>query len=80
MKIDAHVTVISEGCNVDIIVPIDADYVNADVDEIVDYIINSDKIYEALGRTPSVDEVEVKNMDEILEDIKFDEFEDKTTI
>ena len=55
MKIDAHVTVISGGCNVNIIVPVDVDYVNADADEIVDYIINSDKTYEALGRTPSLD-------------------------
>ena len=83
MKIDAKVSFNPEmtellgRCNTT--VPVDMDYVEANSESIEDWVKNEiDEMFgcncDAHGPVPFV----VCNMDDIIEDIKFDEFKDKT--
>lgn len=83
MKIDARVQFI----NIDAAksvgktytkIPVDMDYVSADSAEVIEWVRN--ELEEMFGHSFNDEDFEIVNMDEILEDIKFDEFEDKTTI
>jgi len=60
-------------------VPVDMDYVEADNESIEDWVKNEiDNMFncscDAHGPVPFV----ISNMDDLIEDIKFDEFKDKT--
>ena len=60
------------GCDVDV----DEDYVEADSDSILEYVSN--ELDEMFGHSFSYDDFEVTNMQDIIDDISYDEFEDKT--
>lgn len=60
-------------------VPVDMDYVEANSESIEDWVKNEiDNMFscscDAHGSVPFV----ISNMDDLIEDIKFDEFKDKT--
>lgn len=57
-------------------VNVDMDYVEADENDVTEYVAT--ELEEMYGRSFSTDEFEITNMADILEDIKFDEFLDKT--
>ena len=56
-------------------VPVDIDYVHADATEIREWVGN--ELAEAFGHSISDDCFEITNMDEIIEEINFSEFNDK---
>ena len=77
MKIEANISFHKPegdiyGCDVDV----DEDYVEADADSILEYVSN--ELYEMFGHSFSYDDFEVTNMQDIIDDISYDEFEDKT--
>jgi len=84
MKIDAwcEVTVMSSGKTYfDICVPVDCDYVRGDADDVITWIRNSKEIEELCideGLAESDLKISVLNLDEVVEDISYDEFADKT--
>lgn len=82
MKIDARINFSDQMAKKlersSIRVPVDMDYVSADSAEVIEWVRN--ELEEMFGHSFNDEDFEVANMDEILEDIKFDEFEDKTTI
>ena len=60
------------GCDVDI----DKDYVEGNADSILEYVSN--ELHEMFGHSFDYDDFEVTNMQDIIDDISYDEFEDKT--
>lgn len=82
MKIDARINFSDQMAEKlersSIRVPVDMDYVSDDSAEMIEWVRN--ELEEMFGSSFNDEDFEVMNMDEILEDIKFDEFEDKTTI
>lgn len=79
MKIDAYIEVSCPRQNLlfrNVIVPVDMDYVTADYDDVLEYIANSKEI-ETLRKSSSLYPtdmvISVLNMDDILEDMSFDE-------
>ena len=56
-------------------VAVDIDYVEDNVDSIYEYVSN--ELSETFGGIFFEDEYEIKNLNEIIEEIKFDEFQDK---
>lgn len=79
MKIDAKVEFskeIAEQLDRDFVrVPVDIDYVESDEQDIKSWVAN--ELESMFGRSFMQEDFEVKNMEDIIEDIKFDEFEDK---
>ena len=76
MKIDAIVNDPFVGCTGYVKVPVDIDYVESNEQAVRDWIAN-----ELEERYPSKEinySFEVENMQDIIEDLKFDEFESKT--
>ena len=80
MKIDAYIEVSCPRQNLlfrNVTVPVDMDYVTADYNDVLEYIANSKEI-EALRKSSSLEPadmtISVLNMDDILEDISFDEY------
>ena len=76
MKIDAIVNDPFSGCTGYVKVPVDIDYVESNEQAVRDWIAN-----ELEERYPNKEinySFEVENMQDILEDLKFDEFESKT--
>ena len=82
MKIDAKVefkdNVAEELDRSFVRVPVDIDYVEADEDDIISWI--TDKLENMFGRTFCSEDFKVSNMTELVEEIKFDEFKDKTEV
>jgi hypothetical protein len=77
MKIEAHVSFYHPegniyGCDVNI----DKDYVEDNTASILEYVSN--ELYEMFGHPFDYDEFEVTNMQELIEELAFDEFERKT--
>jgi len=77
MKIEAHVDFHKPegdvyGCDVDI----DEDYIEDNADSILEYVSN--ELYEMFGHSFDYDDFEVTNMQELIEELAFDEFERKT--
>lgn len=56
-------------------VPVDIDYVHADEADIREWVGN--ELAEAFGRSISNDCFEITNMQELIEEINFDEFQSK---
>lgn len=71
MKLEAKVHLNED--NIDVTVLVDNDYVTNDEDEIKTYI--QDELYTMYGKT--ITDFEVSNMSELLEDIAYDEFQNK---
>lgn len=57
-------------------VPVDIDYVEDNADAVYTWIVN--ELEEMFGQPFMNDDFEIMNMHEIIEEIKFNEFEDKT--
>ena len=84
MKIDAKIKWLIDEPELNITVDkietvlVDADYCESDVENITQYIEN--ELAEKYGTSFYVgqDDFVITNMDELIEDIAFDEFEDKT--
>ena len=80
MKIDANVELTDTKANeygqTYVKVPVDIDYVEADVDAINEWVAN--ELEEMFGGSfcPGVD-FDITNINDILEDMAFDEFENK---
>ena len=78
MKIEANVSFHKPeagdvyGCDVNI----DKDYVEDNADSILEYV--SDELYEMFGHSFDYDDFEVTNMQELIEELAYDEFERKT--
>ena len=82
MKIDANVS-FSENIaeyleRTSVKIPVDMDYVSADSAEVTEWVRN--ELEEMFGCSFNDEDFEITNMDEILEEIEYDEFLDKTTI
>lgn len=80
MKIDAKIEFSDEvaeklGRNW-IRVPVDIDYVEDNEDSVKTWVMN--ELEEMFSQAFSYEDFKITNMDEVLEEIKFDEFEDKT--
>lgn len=79
MKLDAHVgfnsSIAKEIGKDSMTVTVDADYVESDESQIKDWIAN--ELEEMFGRAIMLDDFTVTNMDELVEDIAYDEFKDK---
>ena len=58
-------------------VQVDTDYVESDSEDVKDWCRN--ELETKLGRPVADGDFEVSNMDEIVEELKFDEFEQKTS-
>ena len=54
-------------------VPVDIDYVHADADEIREYVGN--ELAEKFGKSINNDSFDITNMQELIEEINFDEFQ-----
>lgn len=81
MKIEANVA-LSDSKSEDygqtyVKVSVDTDYVEGNHESIIDWVCN--ELEEMFGGAFCEDDFEVTNIDDIIEDIAFDEFEDKTT-
>lgn len=72
MKYDAIVRMLEAdtGASNDIIVPVDADYVDSTSESIKSHVAESEELHSAFGYTPSCDEFEVVNLDELLQDMR----------
>jgi uncharacterized membrane protein len=57
-------------------VPVDMDYVEGNEQDIRSWIAN--ELEDMFGRSFMQEDFEVKNMEDIIEEINFDDFEDKT--
>lgn len=57
-------------------VNVDADYVEADAVDVANWVQN--ELYDMFGRSFGDDEFEITNLEDVVEDLKFDEFKDKT--
>ena len=60
------------GCDVNV----DKDHVEDNADSILEYVSN--ELYEMFGHSFDYDDFEVTNMQELIENLAFDEFERKT--
>ena len=58
-------------------VQVDADYVESDPEDVKDWCRR--ELETKLGRPVADEDFEVSNMDEVVEELKFDEFEQKTS-
>ena len=58
-------------------VAVDIDYVEDNVESVYEYVSN--ELAEKFGGVFFEDEYEIKNLNEIIEEIKFDEFKQKTS-
>ena len=81
MKIDAEVE-LSNSKEKDIgesfvKVPVDIDYVEGDADSVKEWVRNA--LEEKYGSVFSDEDFTITNLDDIVEDIAFDEFEQKTS-
>lgn len=56
-------------------IPVDIDYVEDNESSVNEWVAN--ELEEAFGRKFMLDDFTVTNMDEVLEEIKFDEFDKK---
>ena len=77
MKLEANVSFHKPeggvyGCDVNI----DKDYVEDNADSILEYVSN--ELYEMFGHSFDYDDFEVTNMQALIEELAFDEFERKT--
>lgn len=77
MKLEANVSFHKPegtvyGCDVNI----DKDYVEDNADSILEYVSN--ELYEMFGHSFDYDDFEVTNMQELIEELAFDEFKRKT--
>ena len=83
MKIDARVQFISIDAAKSIgktytKIPVDMDYVSANSSEVTEWVRNElEKIF---GHSFNNEDFEIVNMKEILEELAYDEFLDKTTV
>lgn len=81
MKIDAKIELadhVAETSRESFIkVQVDADYVESDPEDVKDWCRR--ELETKLGRPVDDGDFEVSNMDEIIEELKFDEFELKTS-
>ena len=79
MKIDAKVEfsdeVASQLERSFVRVPVDMDYVEGNEQDITSWIAN--ELEDMFGRSFMQEDFEVKNMEDIIEEINFDDFEDK---
>ena len=57
------------------IVPVDIDYVEGNEDAVNEWVLI--ELESMFGQSFKYDDFRVNNMDEVIEDIKFDEFESK---
>ena len=80
MKIDAVVEVSCPRQNLlfrNVIVPVDADYVSADYDDVLEYVSNSKEV-ENIRKSSSLSAADMRivvlNMDDVIEDLTFDDF------
>lgn len=80
MKIDAKIIFSKEVADkLDrswIRVPVDIDYVESNEDSIREWVMN--ELNEVFNQAFCYEDFEITNMDEILEEIDFNEFENKT--
>lgn len=79
MKIDANVefsqsAAAKSGC-IQTKVPVDIDYVEDNEDAVNEWVLI--ELENMFGQSFKHDDFQVTNMDEVIEDIKFDEFESK---
>lgn len=58
-------------------VPVDIDYVEGDADSVKEWVRNA--LEEKYGSVFSDEDFTITNLDDIVEDIAFDEFEQKTS-
>ena len=58
-------------------VPVDIDYVEGDADSVKEWVRNA--LEEKCGSVFSDEDFTITNLDDIVEDIAFDEFEQKTS-
>ena len=58
-------------------VPVDSDYVEGDADSVKEWVRNA--LEEKYGSVFSDEDFTITNLDDIVEDIAFDEFEQKTS-
>lgn len=77
MKLEANVSFHKPegdvyGCDVNI----DKDYVEDNADSILEYVAN--ELYEMFGHSFDYDDFEVTNMQALIEELAYDEFERKT--
>lgn len=77
MKIEANVSFHKSegnvyGCDINI----DKDYVEDNEDSILEYVSN--ELYEMFGHSFDYDDFEVTNMQALIEELAYDEFERKT--
>ena len=81
MKIDAEVELSnSKGKDVGesfVKVPVDIDYVEGNADSVKEWVRNA--LEEKYGDVFSDEDFTITNLDDIVEDIAFDEFEQKTS-
>ena len=83
MKIDADIElsdVKAEVCGMTHVkVPVDADYVDSNEESVNEWVANElEEMFDG-SFCPNVD-FTVTNMEDIIEDIAFDDFKDKTTV
>lgn len=77
MKLEANVSFHKpEGTVYGCVVNIDKDYVEDNTDSILEYVSN--ELYEMFGHSFDYDDFEVTNIQELIEELAFDEFENKT--
>ena len=86
MKIDARVNLRFKPQNMlfeNVRVAVDADYVEADEADIREWILNSNEMYDISKQhslPPADCTVEILNLDELLEELTFDEFAAATNL
>ena len=80
MKIDAKITFskeVAEKLDRDYVrVPVDMDYVEDSTNSVYTWVVN--ELEEMFGRPFMNDDFEITNMHELIEELKFNEFENKT--
>ena len=80
MKIDAKITFSKEVADkLDrdwVRVPVDIDYVEDNAESVYTWVVN--ELEEMFGRPFMNDDFEITNMHELIEELKFNEFENKT--
>ena len=81
MKIDAEIELADHMAETPgesfVKVQVDADYVESDPEDVKDWCRR--ELETKLGRPVADGDFEVSNMDEVVEELKFDEFERKTS-
>ena len=76
MKLDANVTLYNESDTNSVVIAVDADYVSPNASDVKEYVRN--ELEEMFGHRFDDEDFDITNLETLLEDWAFDEFERKT--